>query len=127
MIEDVFFCTIAGLNFRATDEMLGGILGYTEPTPVDVDKNAIGCYLQDGTLIGFIPVKRRDEYLVFEKESSNDKRQCLFAGNIKKAKKQGDNFYIGNIAIVKGDNMEELLKKYYNTDFNLYGGTKPEN
>ena len=126
MMNDVLYTSIAGINFRATDRDVGQILGYTQPNPVEADPEAIGCFLQDGRMIGFIPKNRQEDYREFEKEGANHERQCLFAGNIKKVnRRDGSSFYSGNIALVKGPNLKELLEAHYQDNFDLYGGQKP--
>lgn len=126
-MEDVFYVSIAGINYKATDEDVGPILGYTQSNPVDVDPDAEGVFLKDGRLIGFIPVKRRAEFLEFKKEAQNKKGQCLFSGNIKKATNwEGSSFFVGNIAIVKGEHLKTLLEAHYDGNFDLFGGDKPK-
>ena len=125
-MEDVFYVSVAGINYKATNKDVGPILGYTQSNPVDADPEAEGVFLKDGRLIGFIPVKRRKEFLEFKKEAQNKQGQCLFSGNIKKANDwNGKSYFVGNIAIVKGENLKTLLEAHYDGDFNLFGGEKP--
>jgi hypothetical protein len=124
-MEDVLYISVAGINFRASDEDVGPILGYTKPNPVEVDPEAEGVFLQSGKLIGFIPVRRRDEFNEFKKEAQNNEGACLFSGNIKKVQKRDGSYYIGNIALVKGEAMKTLLQAHYNENFDLYGQNKP--
>jgi hypothetical protein len=125
MMDDVLYVSVAGINFRASDEDVGPILGYTKANPVDVDPEAEGVFLQSGKLIGFIPVRRREEFKEFKKEAQNSEGACLFSGNIKKIQKKDGSYYIGNIALVKGDAMKTLLQAHYNGDFDLFGQKRP--
>jgi hypothetical protein len=127
MNNDVFYVSVAGINYRATEEDVGPILGYTKSYPVEADPEAEGVFLKNGKLIGFIPVKRKKEYLEFKKEAQNKEGQCLFSGNIKKATNwNGESYFVGNIAIVRGEGIKELLEAHYNADFNLFGGKTPQ-
>lgn len=125
-MEDVFYVSVAGINFRVTDENVGPILGYTQSNPVDADPEAEGVFLKDGKLIGFIPLKRKSEFLEFKKEAQNKSGQCLFSGNIKKITSwNGSSYFVGNIALVKGPELKTLLEAHYNGNFNLFGGKNP--
>ena len=122
-MNDILYFNIAGINFHATGEDVGNILGYTQPHPVEADPGAIGCFLQTGKLVGFIPKARQEEYKQFAKDGANEENQCLFSGNIKRVRKRdGSTFFVGNIALAKGDKLGKILENHYTKDFNIYNG-----
>ena len=127
-MSEVFYTSIAGINFYANENDVGPITGYSNPNPVEKDPEAIGLYLKDGRLIGFIPANRKQEFSEFAKDLDSE-NQCLFSGNIKKVVKRSDKYFVGNIALVKSDSLEDLrktLEKNYSTDLDLYGGKNPK-
>lgn len=128
--NDVMYTQIAGINFRkeTAEKNLGSFLGYAEPYPVDADPEAIGCFSTNGELIGFIPRTRKNDFMEFAQEGTNEEGKVLFAGNIKKIIRGGqdqDYFFTANVALVKGPKTKDLLKMYYEEDFDLYGKNNP--
>lgn len=123
--KKIFMTSIAGINFRATKEDCGSILGYVErDLGNEHDPRAVGIYRPNGDLLGFVAAKDLEAFYDFKGEGFD---KMVYIGNIKSAKKYGKEFLIGNIAIIRSENEEELnaiANEYFSKeDFNLYGKT----
>ena len=125
--SEIFYTSVAGINYRCTPEDVGPILGYVEQ-----DKNnsynpkAVGVYKLNGDLLGYISEKNLDDFYEFKGE---DYDKMVFSGNIKSVRRLGKEFYVGNIAIIRSKDEEELtelVNKNLFDDFNLYGKTKQD-
>ena len=121
----IFYTSIAGINFRCTDDDLGPVIGYVQKDPENqYNPNAIGVYRVNGSLLGYIPDSKLEKFYKF-KEGFD---QLVFAGNIKKLRGYNDNkeYYVGNIAIIKSQDEQELTRLIDENlfeNFNLYGRT----
>lgn len=123
--KKIFMTSVAGINFRATSEDCGPIIGYVERDLTNEhDPRAVGVYRPNGELLGFVAAKDLDSFYEFKGEGFD---KMVYTGNIKSAKRYGKEFLIGNIAIIRSENEEELsdiANKYLSDDnFNLYGKT----
>ena len=123
--KKIFMTSIAGINFRATEDDCGPILGYVERDLTnEYDPRAVGVYRPNGELLGFVSSKDLDAFYEFKGEGFD---KMVYTGNIKCAKRGGKSFFIGNIAIIRSENEEELSEianKYlFDENFNLYGKT----
>ena len=104
---DVFMTTVAGINFRATTEDIGPVIGYVQKDENnEFDPRAVGVYKPKGELLGFIPSKDLDKFYEFK----GDYDKLVFTGNIKLLKKYGKEYFVGSIAIIKSENEEELTE-----------------
>lgn len=125
--SEIFYTSVAGINYRCTPEDVGPILGYVEQ-----DKNnsynpkAVGVYKLNGDLLGYISEKNLDDFYEFKGEGFE---KLIYSGNIKKVIKSDKDFYVGNIAIIKSEDekeLTELVNKLLFDNFNLYGKNTPE-
>lgn len=126
MNKKVFKTSIAGINFRATKEDCGPILGYVErDLNNEHDPRAVGVYRPNGELLGFIASKYLDDFYNFKGEGFD---KMVYTGNIKSTRRGGKEFLIGNIAIIRSDNEKELsfiANRYlFDEEFNVYGKTE---
>lgn len=123
----IFYTSVAGINFRCRPEDEGGIYGYVQRDPGnEYNPNAVGVYRANGDLLGYVAEKDLDEFYKFKGE---DYDQMFYSGIIKKLKRYGKEFYVGNIAIIKTGDQEELEKHFndnFGKDLNLYGESKTE-
>lgn len=125
MENKVFYTSIAGINFRCTPDDLGSILGYVEKDPSnEYNPEAVGVYRINGSLLGYIKDQDLPEFYKFKGEGYD---KMIFSGNIKTAKRYGKEFYVGDIAIVRSEDEEELTEIINNNlinEFSNYGKTK---
>ena len=123
-MNKIFYTSVAGINFRCTPDDVGSVIGYVErDINNQYDPRAVGVYRINGSLLGFIAAKDLDEFYKFKGEGFD---KMVFSGNIKSVIRHGKEFYVGNIAIIRSDNEEELtelVNKNLFEDFNLYGKT----
>lgn len=127
-MKKLFLTSIAGINFRATKEDCGPILGYVErDLGNEYDPRAVGVYRPNGDLLGYIAARDLDEFYKFKGEGFD---KMVYSGNIKCAKKYGKEFLIGNIAIIRSEDeseLSEIANKYlFDENFNVYGETTIE-
>lgn len=123
--KKIFMTSVAGINFRATLDDCGPIMGYVERDLTnEYDPRAVGVYRPNGELLGFVASKDLDAFYAFKGEGFD---KMVYTGNIKSAKRYGKEFLIGNIAIIRSEDEEELSEianKYlFDNGFNLYGKT----
>ena len=123
-MNKIFYTSVAGINFRCTPDDVGSVIGYVErDLNNQYDPRAVGVYRVNGSLLGFIAAKDLDEFYKFKGEGFD---KMVFSGNIKSVIRYGKEFYVGNIAIIRSDNEEELtelVNKNLFEDFDLYGKT----
>lgn len=123
-MNKIFYTSVAGINFRCTPDDVGSVIGYVErDLNNQYDPRAVGVYRVNGSLLGFVAAKDLDEFYEFKGEGFD---KMVFSGNIKSVTRYGKEFYVGNIAIIRSDNEEELtelVNKNLFEDFNLYGKT----
>lgn len=122
----IFMTSVAGINFRATEDDCGPIIGYVErDLNNEYDPRAVGVYKPNGELLGFIASKNLDDFYKFKGEGFD---KMVYAGNIKSSKRYGKTFFICDIAIIRSEDEEELSEIVnnflFNEEFNLYGKTK---
>lgn len=104
----IFYTSIAGINFHCTQEDLGSIIGYVAKDPDNkYNPNAVGVYRINGTLLGYVAEKDLPGFYEFKGEGYD---KMVFSGNIKQATRYGKTFYIGNIAIIRSMDEEELTE-----------------
>ncbi len=123
----IFYTSIAGINFRCTPEDMGSIIGYVKEDPENqYNPKAVGVYRLNGSLLGYVADKDLDQFYEFKgDEEGYDK--MVFSGNIKKVVRYDKNFYVGNIAIIKSqdeDELTELMNQNFFEDFDVYGKTE---
>lgn len=124
--KKIFMTSIAGINFRATIDDCGPVIGYVErDLGNQYDPKAVGVYKPDGKLLGFVASKDLDSFYEFKGEGYD---KMVFSGNIKCVKRGAKKeFYVGNIAIIRSEDEEELTEianQYlFDEEFNLYGKT----
>lgn len=123
----IFYTSVAGINFRCTPDDLGSVIGYVQQDPEnEYNPKAVGVYRINGSLLGYVSEKDLDSFYEFKGE---DYDKMVFSGNIKSVRRFGKEFYVGNIAIIKSKDEEELtelVNKNLFDDFNLYGKTKQD-
>lgn len=123
----IFYTSVAGINFRCTPDDLGSVIGYVQQDPGnEYNPKAVGVYRVNGSLLGYVSEKDLDSFYEFKGE---DYDKMVFSGNIKSVRRLGKEFYVGNIAIIKSKDEEELtelVNKNLFDDFNLYGKTKQD-
>lgn len=123
----IFYTSVAGINFRCTPDDLGSVIGYVQQDPEnEYNPKAVGVYRVNGSLLGYVSEKDLDSFYEFKGE---DYDKMVFSGNIKSVRRFGKEFYVGNIAIIKSKDEEELtelVNKNLFDDFNLYGKTKQD-
>lgn len=117
--------SIAGINFRATVDDCGPILGYVERDLGNQhDPRAVGVYRPNGDPLGFIPAKDLDDFYAFKGEGFD---KMVYTGNITVLKRYGKEFLVGNIAIIRSNDekeLSEIANEYlFKEDFKLYGKT----
>ena len=122
--KKIFYTSIAGINFRCTPDDLGSIIGYVQPDLTnEFNPKAVGVYRVNGTLLGFISDKDLDSFYEFKGDGYD---KMVFSGNIKSVKRFGKEFYVGDIAIIRSedeDELTELINKNFSEELNLYGKT----
>lgn len=122
----IFFTSIAGINFRCTEDDLGAVIGYVKRDPEnEYNPKAVGVYRVNGSLLGYISDKDLPEFYKFKEGYDYD--EMVYSGNIKSVTRFGKSFYVGNIAVIKSDDedeLTELVNKNLCEDFDLYGETK---
>lgn len=121
--KKLFLTSIAGINFRATESDCGPIIGYVERDEKNEhDPRAVGVYRPNGDIIGYIPSKDLDSFYEFKGEGFD---KMVYSGNIKAVERYGKSFLVGNIAIIRSEDEEELsnlVNNYlFDESFNLYG------
>lgn len=128
--KKLFLTSIAGINFNATNDDIGPILGYVERDYDNaVDPRAVGIYRINGQRLGFIASKDLDDFYAFKGDGFD---KMVFAGNIELInRKYGEEgFFVGNIAVIRSENEEELTKlidQYmFDQGFKMYGETRQE-
>ena len=123
----IFYTSVAGINFRCTPDDLGSVIGYVQQDPGnEYNPKAVGVYRVNGSLLGYVSEKDLDSFYEFKGE---DYDKMVFSGNKKSERRLGKEFYVGNIAIIKSKDEEELtelVNKNLFDDFNLYGKTKQD-
>ena len=123
----IFYTSVAGINFRCTPDDLGSVIGYVQQDPGnEYNPKAVGVYRVKGSLLGYVSEKDLDSFYEFKGE---DYDKMVFSGNIKSVRRLGKEFYVGNIAIIRSKDEEELtelVNKNLFDDFNLYGKTKQD-
>lgn len=123
----IFYTSVAGINFRCTPDDLGSVIGYVQQDPRnEYNPKAVGVYRVNGSLLGYVSEKDLDSFYEFKGE---DYDKMVFSGNIKSVRRLGKEFYVGNIAIIRSKDEEELtelVNKNLFDDFNLYGKTKQD-
>lgn len=123
----IFYTSVAGINFRCTPDDLGSVIGYVQQDPGnEYNPKAVGVYRVNGSLLGYVSEKDLDSFYEFKGE---DYDKMVFSGNIKSVRRLGREFYVGNIAIIRSKDEEELtelVNKNLFDDFNLYGKTKQD-
>ena len=124
-MNKIFYTSVAGINFRARPEDVGQIIGYVEQDPTNsYNPKAVAVRRIGGELLGYVAERDLDQFYQFKGEGYDT---MAFAGNIKKVDRGGRNFYVGNIAIFRSSNnkeLEEMIEKHWNDDFNIYGKTE---
>lgn len=124
--KKIFMTSIAGINFRASEDDCGPVIGYVERDQAnEYDPRAVGVYRPDGKLLGFVASKDLDSFYEFKGEGFD---KMVFSGNIKRVKRGAQKeFYVGNIAILRSENEEELTdlanRFLFDEELNLYGKT----
>lgn len=120
----IFYTSVAGINFRCKQEDLGSVIGYVQQEPTnEYNPKAVGVYRVNGSLLGYIPDKDLELFYNFK---GDDYDKMVFSGNIKQIRRLGKDFFVGNIAIIKSKDEEELtelVNKNLFEDFDLYGKT----
>ena len=123
----IFYTSVAGINFRCTPDDLGSVIGYVQQdSGNEYNPKAVGVYRVNGSLLGYVSEKDLDSFYEFKGE---DYDKMVFSGNIKSVRRLGKEFYVGNIAIIRSKDEEELtelVNKNLFEDFNLYGKTKQD-
>ena len=118
----IFYTSVAGINFRCTPEDVGNVMGYVQRDPGnEYNPNAVGVYRINGSLLGYIAEKDLAEFYKFKGEGFD---QMAFSGNIKEVVRYGKSFYVGDIAIIRSNDEEELselINKNFSEDLKLYG------
>ena len=103
------------------------MIGYVQQDPGnEYNPKAVGVYRVNGSLLGYVSEKDLDSFYEFKGE---DYDKMVFSGNIKSVRRFGKEFYVGNIAIIRSKDEEELtelVNKNLFDDFNLYGKTKQD-
>lgn len=121
-MSKIFYTSVAGINFRAKPEDIGQIIGYVEQDPTNTyNPRAVAVKRIGGELLGYVADKDLDRFYQFKGEGYDT---MVFAGNIKKTER---GFYVGNIAIFRSsdnEELEDLIEEHWNDDFNLYGKTE---
>lgn len=121
----IFYTSVAGINFRCTPEDVGSVIGYVQRDPGNqYNPKAVGVYRINGSLLGYVAEKDLDSFYEFKGDGYD---KMVFSGNVKSVIRFGKEFYVGNIAIIRSedeDELTELVNKNLFDDFNLYGRTE---
>ena len=98
--------------------------GYKKDPENKYNPNAVGVYRINGSLLGYVADKDLQQFYEFKGDGYD---KMVFSGNIKSVIRFGKEFFVGNIAIIRSedeDELTELVNKNLFEDFNLYGKTE---
>lgn len=106
-INDTWTTNVAGANRRCTPNDVGGIVGYVEAEPTnDYNPNAMGVYLANGKLIGYIAERELEDYRAWSRT-----KKLPFVGYIDINTAKGFGVVASRIHIIVPKSREFLLDR----------------